>query len=321
VTRPDEVAMLCPFLSESQVRSCRLASVRKLIPHAALTGVERCSTRRYTECLAFREQHQAHAEQKPECAGEAICPYLQESLMQYCSAAPVTRFVPWSEASVSKCGSGAFHYCDLYLDMTEASAHRTMPQDREGCVPVPPALRYSANHMWLDRSEDGLCHIGIDALFSRLLGPVERVDFMTLPGSSSGSKRTPAAVLRAGGRDWQVAFPREMNITACNLMLRSDPARLSTDPYGRGWMFAGTDIDASELMTGEQAALWMQTDTRRLNEFVQVCSGCCADGGLIEPGLLSNLRREDALVLFNDILSPGAGLVRPRPRADVRDEE
>jgi len=306
--------MQCPFLSESQVRSCRLASVRKLIPHALQTAAERCSTPQYIECAAFREQHQ-------ECRGAAACPYLQESLMQYCSAAPVTRFVPWSEASVLKCGSGAFHYCDLYLDMTEASSHRTSPRGAEDSVPAPPALHYAANHTWFDRSDDGLCHAGIDALFSRLLGEVERVDFLTLPGSPGGGKRAPSAVLRAGGRDWQIVFPREMNITSCNLMLRSDPSRLSKDPYGRGWMFAGTDADLSELMSGEQAAAWMQSDARRLNEFVQECSGCCADGGLIEPGLLATLRRGDALVLFNDYLSPGACANRRRRRPDFRNGE
>lgn len=304
--------MLCPFLSESQVRSCRVASVRKLIPHAASTAAERCSTSQYAECPLFREQ------KRDDGTAAAPCPYLKESLMQFCSAASVTRFVPWSEASVSKCGSGAFHYCDLYLDMTETSSRRTAPQGTEDHVPVPPSLRYAANHMWLDRSEDGLCHIGIDALFSRLLGQVERVDFLTLPG---GGRTTPTAVLRAGKRDWQVVFPGEMNITACNLMLRSDPSRLSSDPYGRGWMFAGTGVDLSGLMTGEQAAPWMQTDTRRLNEFVQQHNGCCADGGLIEPGLLTHLRREDALVLFNDILSPAVGALRPRPKQDVRNGE
>lgn len=305
--------MLCPFLSESQVRSCRLSSVRKLIPQAALAAPERCSTTQYTDCATFRDQKYAAAEHNPECQAAANCPYLQESLMQFCAASPVTRFVPWNEASVSKCGSAAFHYCDLYLDMTAASSHRMAAQDADECIIVPPTLQYSANHLWLDRSEDGLCHIGIDALFSRLLGPVERVDFITLPGSSSLGKRAPSAVLRAGGGDWQLAFPGEMKISSCNLMLRSDPARLTTDPYGRGWLFAGTGVDSSELMSAGQAVEWMQNDSRRLNEFVQQRSGYSADGGLVEPGLLAAVRREDALVLFNDYLSPAAGLTRRHP--------
>ena len=53
-----------------------------------------------------------------------VCPQRVESLMQYCSAAPVMRLVPWSEAAVSRCGSGAFHYCDLYLEMKTAASAR-----------------------------------------------------------------------------------------------------------------------------------------------------------------------------------------------------
>jgi len=291
--------MLCPFLSETEVRSCRLAPVRKLIPQAMQSPGERCSSTEFGVCPVF----QAH---EPGGAGEAPCPYLQLSLMQFCSAAPVTRFVPWSEAGVSKCGSGAFRYCDLYLDVTDAGAHRGMPLDPDGALPVPADLLYAPNHMWLNLAEDGVCHVGIDALFSRLLGQVERVDFLTQPGSGPG-KRQPAAVLRAGGRDWQVAFPREMNITACNLMLRTQPERLAKDPYGRGWLFAGTGADTANLMTAAQAEAWMQADVGRLNEFVQRASGCYADGGLIETGALAQLRREDALILFNDFLSTAAG--------------
>jgi glycine cleavage system H lipoate-binding protein len=312
--------MLCPFLSESQVRSCRVASVRKLIPHLAPATAGRCSTPLFTGCPAFREQHQDGMQ-------AAVCPHLQESLMQYCSAAPVPQYVPWSEASVSRCGSGAFQYCDLYLDITAASSHRAMPQDTEDALPIPPALNYAANHMWLNLSADGLCHVGIDALFSRLLGRIERVDFITLPnsqglgsslqGAPGDSKLSPSAVVRAGGRDWQVVCRHRMNVTACNLMLRSDPSRLSSDPYGHGWMFAGTGVDPLGLMTGEQATLHMEDDSRRLNEFVQQHSGCCADGGLIEPGSLATLRREDALALFNGFLSPAAEAFHPHQGADA----
>jgi glycine cleavage system H lipoate-binding protein len=310
MTRPDEVDMLCPFLRESRVRSCRVASVRKLIPQLAPAAAERCSTPQFTGCPAFREQQH-------DAANALVCPYLRESLMQYCSAAPVPQYVPWSESSVSRCGSGAFHYCDLYLDMSEAGSHRSGGQEVEDALSVPPALLYTGNHMWLDQSEDGLCHAGIDALFARLLGPVERVDFITPPIVQAQGKRLPSAVLRSGGADWQIVFPLQMNITACNLMLRSDPSRLAADPYGRGWMFAGTGVDASGLMTGEQAAPWMQQDSRRLNEFVQAHAGYSADGGLIEPGLLARLRREDALVLFNGFLSPDAGAFRQQPGTDA----
>jgi glycine cleavage system H lipoate-binding protein len=310
--------MLCPFLSEVQVRSCQLASVRKLIPLAGAAAGELCSSPQFAECAAFRRLGQA-------AAGATACPHLSESLMQYCSAAPVMRMVPWSETAVSRCGSGAYRYCDLYLEMSAASAQRGSGQDAYGDedLPIPPALKYTANHMWLDVAEDGVCHVGLDALYARLLGPVEAIEFLTQPGTSgaaggvaAGSQ--PGAVLRVDGHDWQVAFPRPMHVTACNLVLRSDPSRLTSDPYGRGWMFMGTGVDAAQLRTGAEAAAWMQDESRRLNEFVQARSGCYADGGVFESGLLATLPRRDALSLFNAFLSPAAESTRSLPGHDSR---
>jgi glycine cleavage system H lipoate-binding protein len=296
--------MQCPFLSETQVHSCRLASVRKMIPQASLTSGERCTSPQYAECAAFRELQSA------EGTGAAQCPYHEDALMQFCSAAPVQRMVPWSEAAVSKCGSGAFHFCDSYLEVTEASAGRTMDPSSELCdeLSAPAALYYSRNHMWLHRSEDALCHIGIDAFCARMLGTVERVDFLTTPGAAGRTRHLPSVVLRAGGHDWQIVFPRPMTITACNLVLRRYPERLTSDPYGRGWLFAGTGVELEGLVTGADAAQWTRSQTVRLNEFVQRQGGAgtLADGGMFEAGLLCKLVREDGLQLYIDFLSPTA---------------
>jgi hypothetical protein len=107
-----------------------------------------------------------------------------------------------------------------------------------------------------------------------------------------------------------------MHVTACNLVLRSDPSRLTSDPYGRGWMFMGTGVDGAQLRTGAEAAGWMQAESRRLNEFVQARSGCYADGGVFESGLLATLPRGDALSLFNALLSPRAESARSLPMRD-----
>lgn len=296
--------MLCPFLSETQVHSCRLASVRKMIPLAALTAGERCISPQYTECAAFREL------QSVALAGEAQCPYHEDSLMQFCSAAPVQRMVPWSEAAVSKCGSGAFHFCDSYLEVTEAGSRRTIDPTADLCdeLPTPAELHYSSNHMWLHRTDEGLCHVGIDAFCARMLGRVERVDFLTTPGAAGRTRHLPSVVLSAGGHDWQIVFPRAMTITSCNLALRRYPERLTTDPYGRGWLFSGTGVDTDGLVTGDDAAQWTRTQTVRLNEFVQRQSGAgmLADGGMFDAGLLCKLVREDGLQLYIDFLSPTA---------------
>src|SRR5215475_13748639 len=94
-------AMTCPILREAQVKYCQTAALRKLIP-IARTGraEEKCSTGEYANCSVFR------AKGSPEGpAGEGPCPFLRESLMQYCAAAPVTKLVPYSESLLSRCGN------------------------------------------------------------------------------------------------------------------------------------------------------------------------------------------------------------------------
>ena len=99
------------------------------------------------------------------------CPFLHESLMQYCAAASVTRLVPYSESLLSRCGNPSYRYCELYLQM----AHPLPPAETVDGLPMPADLGYSANHMWLDTAAqaggDGVCYAGIDAFLSRMLGP------------------------------------------------------------------------------------------------------------------------------------------------------
>jgi glycine cleavage system H lipoate-binding protein len=280
--------MTCPFLREAQVKYCRSAAVRKLIPltMAAKTG-EKCGGPEYGSCSVYA----AHREEDAPAAGP--CPYLRESLMQYCGAAPVTRFVPYSESLISRCGNDSFRYCELYLAM----AHPGTPGEQSDAVAIPDWLRYSRNHMWLDVTDDGMCHAGIDAFLSRALGKVDRVSYVWQKGA-----RKPAAVLTVNGIDLEVAFPNAMMLTGCNLYLRADPSRLATDPYKAGWLFEGTPLDdtSAGLVEGETARDWMQQEQRRMNDFLQQQSGCSADGGMFAPGVARVLEREQAVALFHE---------------------
>lgn len=81
--------MTCPFLKEAQVKYCRTASVRKLIP-LAQTGRtdEKCGSSQYLTCKVFQAQPPIE-----EASALGPCPYLRESLMQYCAAVSVTKLV------------------------------------------------------------------------------------------------------------------------------------------------------------------------------------------------------------------------------------
>ncbi len=291
--------MTCPFLREAQVKYCRTSSIRKLIPLAqAGRAEERCTSETYAECLVFQQQPDAH-----DLAAFGTCPFLHESLMQYCGAASVTKLVPYSEALLSRCGNQSHRYCELYLQM----AHPLPPAETVDGVQMPAELAYTANHMWVDAGEDGVCHAGIDAFLGRALGEVERISFVWQKGH-----HRPTAVVTAAGVDLEITLPFPLLLTNCNLYLRANPARLTSEPYTGGWLFEGVpEPGALDTLTrGEQAQHWMDGEVKRINEFLQqlpeAYGPTAADGGMFSAGLARYIEREQMLALFHEFFSPYA---------------
>jgi len=286
--------MACPFLREAQVRYCRSTPVRKLIPLAQGGGVEeKCSSKAYTTCQIYRSEPFVQP-------SDGACPFLRESLMQYCGAAPVTCLVPYSESLNSRCGTASYRYCDLYLSM----AHPVPAHDQADGLTLPGWLSYTANHMWLDVTEDGVCHAGIDEFLARVLGTVERLSYVWQKG-----RHCPTAVVTAAGQDFEVMFPNPMMLTGCNLYLRSNPRRLNSDPYTSGWLFEGVPLPetARDLRSGPDAQQWMEREQRRMNGFLQEPSGngpvYAADGGQVAPDLSRTLSPERLRTLFHEFFS------------------
>jgi glycine cleavage system H lipoate-binding protein len=287
--------MTCPFLKEMQVKYCQTSAFRKLIPLAqAGRADEKCSSADHASCAVFRTQGQGKPASGP-------CPYLGESLMQYCGAAPVTKLIPYSESLLSRCGNDSFRYCQLYLAM----AHPNVETEEVDGTPLPGWLKYSANHMWLDVTDDGVCHAGIDAFLSRALGKIDRISYVWLKG-----RHRPTAVLTVEGLDLEVVFPNPFLLTNCNLYLRADPSRLTSQPYTGGWLFEGVPEPGAldNLLEGAGARAWMEQEQRRINEFLQQQHSLptAADGGQFVAGLARVLERDQMLALFHEFFSPDA---------------
>ena len=282
--------MTCPFLKEMQVKYCQTSALRKLIPLAqAGRADEKCSSTDHASCLVYRTQ--------PREPASGPCPYLRESLMQYCGAAPVAKLIPYSESLLSRCGNDGFRYCQLYLAM----AHPNMEAAEVDGIPLPGWLKYSTNHMWLDVTGDGVCHAGIDAFLSRALGKIERISYVWLKG-----RHRPTAVLTVEGLDLEVVFPNPFLLTNCNLYLRADPSRLISQPYTGGWLFEGVPEPGAldNLLQGAGARAWMEREQHRINEFLQQQHQQAADGGQFVAGLARILDRDQLLALFHEFFSP-----------------
>lgn len=313
--------MRCPFLREAQVKFCRASAFKKMIVRTAdHTGDERCSSPEWVSCPVAKHHHEDWPDQ-------SHCPFLQESLVQYCTAAPMSKFVPYTEAQLSRCGNEAHRYCEAFLTLaqppvSQPSVPATIASMDEGWVDgiqVPENLAYAPNHLWLDVGTDGTCHIGIDAFFAKVLGHIDRLSFVTWKGIAR-----PTAVLTVRGIDLNLAFPNPISITGVNAYLRSHPEKIISEPYGAGWLFEGTQakglsehenrgIEAG-LIRGKQAREWIAQESRRFASFVHEevahTQGegfvLMADGGTPSSDLLQYLTREEALQLFNEFFSPHA---------------
>ena len=313
--------MRCPFLREAQVKYCRASAFRKMI--VRLPGQpdnERCSSPDYVNCPAAKQHH----EERPSLAH---CTFLNESLVQYCAAASVTKYIPYSEAILSQCGTESHKYCELYLALANPEHASIAEAEVAGKNPnvehliegirVHDLISYSANHMWLEMSDDGYVHVGIDAFLAKLLGSIERLSFVTTKGVNR-----PTAVLTVHGVDLQMVFPNEIQITKPNSYLRTNPSKVFTDPYSLGWLFEGTAIKEQAtkkepslltgLLSGSAACSWMRDEVRRTSELVHKFSHhsdgneklLMADGGSFHHGIAQHLTRDELLHLFNEFFSP-----------------
>jgi len=285
--------MSCPFLKEARVKYCAKSAIRKMIPIAGNVAQEICSLPRYRECSVYRGG--ALDSREPQC------PHLRESTAEYCAAAAVSRLIPATQPLLSRCGSDAHRYCDVFLGAANRTGAETI-----GGILMPSWLCYSANHMWLDAAESGCCYLGLDAFLIRVLGTVERITFLR-----QTAVHRPCAVLTVRGVDLELIFPHPLLLTGTNLYLRANAAKLTSDPYGRGWLFQGvqppgcTPVD-SGLIRGDAIPLWIEREIGRMSAFLSECGisrhggTVMNDGGVFGPDVLAHLSREETLRLFHE---------------------
>jgi len=314
--------MRCPLLREEQVKSCQASPFRKSLARSVARGEpDRCSSADHVSCPVAPQSREAHP-------SPGRCPFLQESLVQFCAATPAPTYVPWSASPELRCGHDGHRFCELYLAAGGRDARGpAQPAARAAeaslesvaSVPLPGWLLYADNHLWLDLGDDGLCHVGIDAFLAQVVGVVERLTFLTTKGTAR-----PAVVLTTRGVDLMLVFPQPLAIVAVNSRLRSSLDRLIADPYGLGWLFeARLPVNdpgrrgagfAAALRRGAAARGWMEREVRQLSEQVHAryvsspAAPVAADGGRFAPDLIQHLERDEILRLFAALFPiPDAG--------------
>ena len=269
--------MACPYLKEGRALYCHAAPTRKLILDGpGISGAGRCASSEYYRCDLARNDEM----------GPERCPHLEEVRVQYCGASSPTTLIPVSEPELSSCATGGYRFCESYLSQAR-------PQ---GPVAAPANLLYAPNHFWLAAEDSGLCHIGMDAFLGNVVANVDGVTFVTTHGT-----HRPVVALTVHGVEWPMTFPNPLLIQKVNGHLRSDPKRITTDPYGSGWLFAGWDLPArttAGLMGRHPAAAWQAAERERLAREIPEAINLSCDGGHPVRGVGKLLSREQLVCLL-----------------------
>jgi glycine cleavage system H lipoate-binding protein len=140
-------------------------------------------------------------------------------------------------------------------------------------IPMPEALAFTPNHMWLFLGDRQTCHVGVDAFFSRALG---RLDEISFPRPLESPR--PVVRFKVNGVDFDLTFPNVMQVQETNTHLANHPSDVLQDPYGKGWIFEGIPVSSwsqpdqhpleKGLLRGGEARTWMREEMDRLDSFV-----------------------------------------------------
>jgi glycine cleavage system H lipoate-binding protein len=274
--------MPCPFLKEGRAQYCHAAPVHKMILEGpGVSGAGRCASSEFFRCdLVGKDEERRDR-----------CPHLEQVHVQYCGASSSIKLIPFSDSQLSSCTTGGYRYCDSYLAL--ARPH--------GAFAAPADLFYAPNHFWLAAQETGLCHIGIDGFLADIVGKVDGLTFVTTHGT-----QRPVVALTVRGVEWPITFPNPLLIQKVNSHLRSDPARLTADPYGSGWLFSGWELPdrtRAGLIAGAHASAWQAEERDRLAHEIHETLELNCDGGQAVKGIDQLLSRQQLVCLFQHFFS------------------
>ena len=164
-------------------------------------------------------------------------------------------------------------------------------------VALPETLAYHPGHAWALDQGNGRIRVGLDGLAAAFLGQIQAVE---------GPKR--GRWLRQGDRGWAIRnkrgevmmlAPAEGEVVAVNEKALANPAVISQDPYGAGWIAEMTSPDAPisfrNLMSGGIARSWMEESMAMLRQAfapMNLATVTAQDGGLISPRLGDEIPEE-----------------------------
>ena len=118
---------------------------------------------------------------------------------------------------------------------------------------VPDELRYTAEHEWVRRLDDGArVRVGLTDYAQDALGDVVFVDLPDVGATVAANDAV--GELESTKSVSEIYAPVAGTVAAVNEALADTPELLNEDPYGEGWLYdvdAGPDADLDALLDAD----------------------------------------------------------------------
>ncbi len=115
---------------------------------------------------------------------------------------------------------------------------------------LPGDLRYTKEHEWLRREEDGSVTIGITDHAQAALGDLVYVELPEVGQDlDEGGEMAVVESVKAAS---DVYAPVAGSVLEVNAALADDPEKINADPYGDGWIVRMQAADAGETMSPDE---------------------------------------------------------------------
>ena len=110
---------------------------------------------------------------------------------------------------------------------------------------IPNHLRYTKDHEWVKKLEDGHVLVGITHHAQESLGDVTFVE-LPQPGACLQANDVFGVVESVKAAS-DLFMPVGGKVMECNEELTDSPEKVNQDPYGEGWMIKISEVDLQSL--------------------------------------------------------------------------
>ena len=168
---------------------------------------------------------------------------------------------------------------------------------------IPDRMRYHAGHAWALTERKQVQRVGIDEFAACIAGSIDTIE-LPKPGQwlRQGQK---AWSIRRSGSQAEMVSPVEGEVLQVNEDVVKNPALLTTDPYGKGWLMTvhvpDEDNTNRNLLPARLVPLWMRNAAEALYASQPQSAGAtAADGGRPSSDLADSLTPGDWEKLTRD---------------------